>query len=437
VLVVLDVPDVPVAIVAIEHARPPTISRIIQIILIQFLNMANIIDYLEWRGDLSFKANPLNEIDGAILARLTYQRFEMLSHPVEGAMLSNTIKEILALHNIEEKTLIKNDYDFMKAIAKSERFKNLTILDYTNMIEKESQTQFSAITLLVEESEDCDKSEDKNEAQDKNATQDKSDGKNEDKSAVYDNKTLLVFFRGTDNTLVGWKEDFNMGFMTFLPGQVKAADYLTKMSKLSNGKIIVGGHSKGGNLAVFASAFTTKDVQKRIEKVFNYDGPGFDETVIKKEGYERICSCIETFVPQSSVVGMLLEHEEKYIIVHSSRTGLWQHDIYSWDLLGAKFCILEEVDNSSRFIDYTLKEWIKSMSKEERESFVDAIFSVMANGNYATLREMKENWVSSGMGMIKGVMNLTPESRKSVGEALSLLVKSSKLGLLNFKDVIV
>lgn len=361
--------------------------------------MANIIDYLQWRGDLSFTADPLNEIDGAILARLTYQRFEMLPEPLEGTKLSSAIEEILALPNIEEKTLIKSDYDFMSTIVKSARFKNLVILNYTNIIEKESQTQFSALTLHDKE-----------------------------------NNTLLVFFRGTDNTLVGWKEDFNMGFMTALPGQLKAAEYLSQMSKLTTGRIIVGGHSKGGNLAVFASAFTTQDVQTRIDKVFNYDGPGFDESVIQKEGYERICSCISTFVPQSSVVGMLLEHEEKYIIVHSSRTGLWQHDIYSWDLLGSKFDILEEVDNSSKFIDYTLKSWIKSMSKEERESFVDAIFSVMETGNYATLREMKENWVSSGMGIIKGVMNLSPESRKSVTEAVSLLLKSSQLGLMTFKD---
>lgn len=360
--------------------------------------MANIIDYLDWRGDLSFTTDALNEIDGAILARLTYQRFEMLPQPIEGTKLLDAIAQILALPEIEEKTLIKSDFDFMKAIVRSNRFSHLIILNYTNIIEKESQTQFSALTLLDEP-----------------------------------NNTLLVFFRGTDNTLVGWKEDFNMGFMTSLPGQIKAAEYLSEMSKLTTGKIIVGGHSKGGNLAVFASAFTSKDIQKRIEKVFNFDGPGFDETVIKKEGYERICSCISTFVPQSSVVGMLLEHEEKYIIVHSSRTGLWQHDIYSWDLLGPKFHVLEEVDNSSRFIDYTLKAWIKSMSKEERESFVDAIFSVMEAGNYATLREMKENWVSSGMGIIKGVMNLSPESRKSVTEAISLLLKSSELGLMNFK----
>lgn len=358
--------------------------------------MANIIDYLEWRGDITFNSDPLNEVDGAVLSRLTYQRFEFLSHPIKNMTLESVISEILNLPGIEEKTLFKDDYNFMNVIVKAERFKNLIILDYTNTIEDE--TQFSALTLL-------DKTTD----------------------------TLLVFFRGTDNTLVGWKEDFNMAFVTPLPGQLKAEKYLERMSRETDGKIFVGGHSKGGNLALFASSFVSQSIQKRIERVFNYDGPGFEESVIKDSGFERIRNKVSTYVPQSSVVGMLLEHEEDYTIVHSERTFIMQHDIYSWDVKGKSFEVLEKVDGSSLFVDHTLKDWLKKMDRKEREAFVDCIFSVMESGKYSTLREMKENWLLSGMGMIKGVMNLTPEERKSVTEAFSLLFKSSKLTLLGIK----
>ncbi len=360
--------------------------------------MANITDYLIWRGDLPLNIDDFNEIDGAVLSRLTYQRFEMLSSSYLKGPLSLAIERILALEDIEEKTLIKGDWSFMKTIVSSERFKNLEIMDYTDVLEEESQTQFSALTLL-------DKTTD----------------------------LLFVFFRGTDNTLLGWKEDFNMAFVTPLPGQKKAVEYLRKMSSLSEKEIIVGGHSKGGNLAVFASSFVDEKIQKRIRHVYNYDGPGFDEKILLEDGYKRICSRISTFVPQSSVVGMLLEHEEKYIIVHSTKSGIMQHDIYSWEVIGKSFEVLEEVDNSSRFIDSTLKEWLKSMDKDEREAFVDGIFDIMKSGNYSTLREMRENWLKSGMGMIKGAIELPPERRKKVLEALSLLLKSSKIGLINFK----
>ncbi len=360
--------------------------------------MANIIDYLEWRGDLKTIIEPINEVDAAILSRLTYQRFEMLKKSIKNTPLESALTRILAIDDIENKTLIKSDYDFMLSLLKCQRFKDLIILDYTDRIEKESQIQFSALTLL-----------------------DKDTG------------VLFVFFRGTDNTLVGWKEDFNMAFVIPLPGQIMAKEYLKNMSALTKGDIIVGGHSKGGNLALYASAFVEESVQKRIRHVYNFDGPGFDEETIKNPGFERIKKSVSTYVPQSSVVGMLLEHEEEYRVVHSSRSGLWQHDIYSWEVKRKEFEILEEVDNSSRFIDYTLKSWLKNMSKEEREGFVDALFSVMEKGNYSTLREMRENWLPSGMGIIKGALDLTPEERKRISEGVSLLLKSSKIGLLNFR----
>ncbi len=360
--------------------------------------MANIIDYLLWRGDLKFSADPLNEVDGAVLSRLTYQRFELLTPPVNGKTVGEALCDILLLPSIEEKTLFKNDYDFMKALVKAERFMHLKILDYTDIVEKENQTQFSALTLL-------------------------------DK----DTKSLLVFYRGTDNTIVGWKEDFNMAFVTPLPGQLMAEKYLEKMSLSHSGRIFVGGHSKGGNLALFASAFAPESIQKRIDKVFNYDGPGFDESIIKESGFTQIRKKVYTFVPQSSVVGMLLEHEGDYTIVHSERTFIMQHDIYSWDVEGKRFTVLEEVDGSSRFVDNTLKDWLKKMDKPEREAFVDGIFTVMESGNYTTLREMKENWLSSGLSMVKGAVNLPPEKRKSVLEAFSLLLKSSKLALVAFR----
>ena len=149
-----------------------------------------------------------------------------------------------------------------------------------------------------------------------------------------------------------------MGFVFPVPAQELAVDYIEKIASRHSENMLVGGHSKGGNLAVYSAAFCSEAVQNRIEIVYNFDGPGFDEKVLQKDGYKRICNKVNTFVPQSSVVGMLLNHEERYIIVHSTQLGLLQHDLYSWSVQIDSFICLEAVDNTGRFIDYTLKAWI-------------------------------------------------------------------------------
>ena len=175
----------------------------------------------------------------------------------------------------------------MNELLNSRRFNSMKLFAYVNKIDEKTQTQFSAITIKINENE------------------------------------LYISFRGTDNTLIGWKEDFNMGFVFPVPAQELAVDYIEKIASRHSENMLVGGHSKGGNLAVYSAAFCSEAVQNRIEIVYNFDGPGFDEKVLQKDGYKRICNKVNTFVPQSSVVGMLLNHEERYIIVHSTQLGLY------------------------------------------------------------------------------------------------------------------
>lgn len=197
----------------------------------------------------------------------------------------------------------------------------MVLTAYADRLDAESQTQFSAITVKLEEGHYC------------------------------------VAYRGTDNTLIGWKEDFNMGFVCPVPGQKLAVDYLQKGRPAAPRPAYRLRPLKGGQFCCLRRGFCGEEIQDRIEAVYNYDGPGFDSKVLSEPGYQRICQKIQTFVPQSSVVGMLLGHEEKYIIVHSEQTFLQQHDTYSWEVLQKHFHYLDTVDNSSRFVDYTLKAW--------------------------------------------------------------------------------
>lgn len=199
----------------------------------------NIFDYINWRGDLSFRQSPFNEVDGAILAKLSYLPLERVLE--QGSMvpisIADAAKKLFALPNINGSFMRKEDSPLLSALAESPRFCNMGLFACMNRFDPESQTQFFAMTIRLSESE------------------------------------LYVAFRGTDNTLVGWKEDFNMCFVCPVPAQKLAVEYLESTVKNSVGRITVGGHSKGGNLAVYAAAFASPAAQLRVQKVYNYDGP--------------------------------------------------------------------------------------------------------------------------------------------------------------------
>lgn len=358
--------------------------------------MADIFDYLMWRGDLTLENSPLNAVDGMIFARLSYLPFENIvdseneSHVTVGA----ACEAILKKPDIENKVLLKDDTRLMTSLRDSARYRDLPLSGYVNELDAATQTQFSCITVGLGDDNIC------------------------------------VSFRGTDNTIIGWKEDFNMSFVCPVPAQVLASHYVERLANEKPDKrIVITGHSKGGNLAVYAAAFCDADVQSRITSVFNYDGPGFDDRVLRTESYKRICRRIMTFVPQSSVIGMLLGHEEAYTIVHSEQTGMMQHDVYSWDVRRDGFDCLEQVDNSSKFVDFTLKAWITDLDYKQREIFFDAVYIVMKETNASTLREMGENWFASAVSVLKSIKNLDEATRKAALRTLGLLVKCAGMGI--------
>ena len=355
--------------------------------------MANLFDYLDWRGDLPFSAAPLNPVDGILLARLSYLPFELFSRPLgrEAAPLWEVAAELSARADFSSRVLRRSDARLLTAMGQSVRFREMTVFHYEQQFDPETQTQFSAVSI-----------------------------------GLGDGRTYLSF-RGTDNTLVGWKEDFNMCFVCPVPAQSNAVDYLNRIAASNGGDITVGGHSKGGNLAVYASAFCEQAARRRITHIYNYDGPGFTEDVLNSDSYKSICVLVNTFVPQSSVVGMLLGHEEKYTIIHSTESGIMQHDIYSWELLCDKFTYLEKVNNSSMFIDF--KHWLAGMDNRQREQFVDTVYAVMQDTNAKTLRDISDNWFVCVKTMLRSLKNMDEDTRKSVSHALRLLLHSAKIGL--------
>ncbi len=388
--------------------------------------MHSIFDYLYWRGDLGFDESPLNEVDSLILARFSYMPMEMI-------WLQNLSKEkVLPLKEVasliiskmkeipEEKRVFlnKQDIHLLEALSNSERFSSLGVFAFRYELDDETQTQFCAVSLKLGSKTGPD---------------------------------IFVAFRGTDNTLIGWKEDCNMGFICPVPAQVLAAEYLDEIVSCSTSTvtsgcemscatpcthksfinkpcinkpdIIVAGHSKGGNLAVYAASFCSSAAQKRIVHVYNFDGPGFDAKVLSRPEYQRICERTTTFVPQSSVVGMLLGHEEPYIVIHSEQSGLMQHDLYSWCIERTGFECLEKVTDGSRFVDATLKSWIAGMDYSQREGLVDAAYEVLSKTNARTLRDLGSNWLSNSVAIMSSIGALDESSRAVALQALKALVK--------------
>ena len=295
--------------------------------------MADLFDYLLWRGDLGMDVVPTNPVDTLILSELSYLGYEGLVpgdflHPVP---LRVVAEAFLALPDSDKRIHLKKDPELLAACAKTKRLGELRLVFYRDELLPEMESQFAAVTWLLP------------------------------------GGSAIVTYRGTDTTLTGWKEDFNMSFQDSVPAQEKALWYLEAFTKVhSDMPLMLVGHSKGGNMAVYSAARCQPEIQERITAVHNHDGPGFQAAVIREPGYRAILPKVRTFVPQSSVVGMLLEHEEPYTVVRSRQLSLLQHDPYSWEVLGGDFIRVEEVDENSRHLDATIKTWLSQTSIQER-----------------------------------------------------------------------
>jgi hypothetical protein len=238
--------------------------------------------------------------------------------------------------------------------------------------------------------------------------------------------SAFITFRGTDATLVGWKEDFNMSFSAVVPAQREAAAYLEKMAKQLRGPLRLGGHSKGGNLAIYAAAFCDKKIQRRITEIYGNDAPGFHPSVLKSSGYGAIRKKIRAFVPQDSVIGMLFEHDDDYTVVKSARSGLMQHDVYSWEVTCNDLVRLDTVTRGSRFIDRTLKEWIGGLDETRREQFTEALYTILSSTEARSFPELSESWLKNTGLMIQSLTSVDESSREVMFSAIAALFKAAK-----------
>ena len=360
--------------------------------------MANLLDYLDWRGDLTLAQDPFNEVDNLILAEVSFVDFSGIVPPpgMGGSVPLRTAAEAFFARfpegeKIDMGVLVPDAIpEMLRKMAASRRFGGMGLNCFVDWLDAERGEQFAALTVET------------------------GDGR------------LYLSFRGTDDTLAGWKEDFDLSWLPEVPAQKKAAQYAAEVARqYPRRRLLLGGHSKGGNLAVYAGVFSPAAVQRRIDTVWSNDGPGFRDDFAELPQHRRLEDRIVSIVPKSSVVGMLLEHEEDYTVVDSDQLGFLQHDGFSWQVLGNRFVTLRQVTRQAHLSDLELRTWVRTMTPEQRGVFVDALFTVLTASGAATLTDLKADSFKAVGAMVRAMKDLDKETRDGLLKFLGLLFRSN------------
>ena len=347
--------------------------------------MANIFDYLTDVQYDSFYDIPLNELDVLALTELTYLSFDNLLDESDNRLLdvaTRVPRDINVLTNKERLQLLDQ-------LSTHKRFKNSKLSNFVNDIDEELQKQFAAMTYRL----------------------------NLD--------TYLIVFRGTDDSIIGWKEDFHLTYMKEIPAQKHALEYLEDFFKqYPKQKVLLAGHSKGGNLAVYAASQIQPDLQEKISAIYTYDAPGLQAHLTETTGYQEIIPKIQRYVPQGSVIGMMLVVPDTPIVVKSTALGgIAQHNTFSWLTEGQHFVQLEEISSESLQIKDTLKEWVDSVPDEELELYFDLFFGTILESGITSINDLSSrNAIEHIRQLVSQAQTLEPEQVEILRNLTQLLL---------------
>ena len=357
-----------------------------------------LLDYLQWRNDVPLSVSPFNEVDNVIFSYLSYIDFRDLKEDWKGFFdLKDLFRDFCEKHSLEE---IETTGEFterapllLKEMMEGERFSATKAGYSAEDFDKDKVKQFAALVFLL------------------------PDGRN------------YISFRGTDKTIIGWKEDFLMSCQSETAGAKEAVAYFNKIAPVLEGELILGGHSKGGNFAMYAAAFCEAEYKERIVQVYNNDGPGFREEVIQTPEFQEILPKISTIAPQSSIIGQLLSNPAKQHVIHSTAKGILQHDAMTWEAEKDSL-VSSELDELSEYTKTTLGSWLESMDDETRESLCTTAFSLIESTKSETFIEFSGNLMKNMETIWKEMGKLPEDKKKEIRDALANLMESSKKSAL-------
>lgn len=353
-----------------------------------------IFDYIEKNKNYTFDELEFNNVDNIIFSLITYLPFEEVLSKVESISLYELFRRIYKL-GIEHKNYVYiNEYDVFRAISHTYRYKDLIISNFRYKLDHQLEIQFAAITIKLP------------------------------------NNTLIIAYRGTDDNLIGWKENFNMMFLDLVPAQIAAVKYINNIKAHFFSKVIVLGHSKGGHLAIYSSMYAKKNIRKKIVKIYNNDGPGFSESVVNSLDYKRINQKISTFIPKKSIVGRLFNCTDNFKVVKSNKTVFNQHYLHNWELNGNDLAYEDGLNKNSHKINEILMNWGGKVTKEERRELIEACYKTLTNNN---INKVKLDNIQ--LGMIKKTSLFIKLYKELEKEDRIKLNKVFKDLLLSIKEV--
>lgn len=361
--------------------------------------MATINGYLDYNKNRSFKDFAFNEADILCLNELGYFCFEELDASIDFSKEVN-LHEVLMPYVTGEKPfnhsflVTEERVKLLQKVVASKRFVNLNLSDYVNDVDAEYERQFSAMVFTLPEI----------------------------------NHHQLVF-RGTDDTMIGWKEDFKLTYVQEIPAHRSAVAYLEAYFEKYAGKVTVSGHSKGGNLALYAVAHVNDLLREQIEKVYMLDAPGLQEKGLESDGYKAIRERVTVIRPEESIVGIMLYNDIEPIVVKSNASGIMQHAVTSWQFNEetGELILAERQTDLSQNLEKTFKQWMKELSSQELKILFDILFDTLMSSGIHSINDVT---IDREFG---AKLATSIASFYSIGtEKKLLLAKSAKLFLQAF-----
>ena len=352
--------------------------------------MGSIVNYVLIEQD-SFRERPFCAVDSLILAEMAYRCFDGLvacpPQGLEGLTFAQLLEEDLQEQLLQ--SCMRNAQprrQLLRHLKRSGRFGRVRLTCFVKKTEEDLGKQFAALTYVL------------------------------------DDGTVYVAYRGTDHTLVGVKEDFLLACSGPIPSQREALAYLNEIARRTEGKLRLGGHSKGGNLAIYAAMHCADEVRARITDVYCHDGPGFLPEVMQSEEYERICDRIRCTIPKSSLVGVLLQQKCACAVVDSEGFWFMQHDPFNWLVEGRDFRYTKRLKAGARYMDSTLNGWLEKYDDEKRTLFIEAMFEILQATNVRSITELTVDWRPKAYAALSAIKGLDPPTRRFVRKGISALI---------------
>ena len=343
--------------------------------------MPSIIDYVQNARE-TFADKPLNRVDSLVFSWVAYMRIpEEIPDACTGtgATLASigSRQEVLGL--VAPLHDPKSSEQLLRALATSPRFADVLACHAADEWSRKAEKQFSAVTLVLP-----------------------------------GHAGAYIAFRGTDDTLVGWKENFNMAFQSTVPAQIEATAYLEAMAAALEGPLWIGGHSKGGNLAAFAANTCTPSVRERVQRCFAHDAPGFTANTTQASTWAHADDLVDRTVPEESIIGLLFDGSSAQVnVVKSTSPGLLQHSPFSWVVEGDDFATARAVSYDTYRTNKRLGAWIAGMTLEERERFVDVLYKIVQSSGEVTLTGLTSTLADGSLDIMLQRLDGLPQSERS------------------------